>query len=85
VGILIVCVTLLRSAELIIEGTLGVIGEGQRRLASDDGRGLLTHLLPLQITFEGIKKEPVVRNGKPTEHRLEARKGKKKTRRYPYQ
>jgi hypothetical protein len=46
-GILVVNLTLLRPAELIIQGTLGVVGEGYRRLASDKGSRLLSHLLPL--------------------------------------
>jgi hypothetical protein len=64
-SIFIVCVTLLCPAELIVEGTFGVIGEGHRRLAGDHGGRLLAHLLSLQIALKRIKEEPVVRNRKP--------------------
>jgi hypothetical protein len=46
-GVVVVSVTLLRPAELIVKGPLGIVGEGYRRLASDKGGGLLSHLLPL--------------------------------------
>ena len=68
-SILVVCVTLLCPAELIVEGALGVIGEGHRRLASDHGSRLLAHLLSLQIALKRIEEESVMRNGEPRKHK----------------
>jgi hypothetical protein len=67
-GIFVIGVTLLRPAKLIVEGSLGVVREGYRGLASDNSGRFLAHLLPLKITLKGIKEEPIVRNGEPKKY-----------------
>jgi hypothetical protein len=64
-GIFVISLGLLRPAELIVKGSLGVVCERYRRFASDDSGGFLSHLLPLQIALKGIKEEPVMRNRVP--------------------
>jgi hypothetical protein len=63
--IVVICFTLLRPTELVVEGSLGVISERHGGLASDNCSWLKAHLLPLQITLKSIKEKPVMRNREP--------------------
>jgi hypothetical protein len=71
--IIVICITLLSPAELVVEGSLGVIGKRRGRLASDDSGWLKAHLLPFQITLKGIEEKPVMRDGKPKRERDQTR------------
>lgn len=56
--------------ELLKEGLRRVELEGERRLVDGYGRGLLAHLLALQVPLQSIEEEAVVGYAVPVEHFL---------------
>ena len=59
-------VTALSFTELFVQRSLGIIGEREGRFPSDERCWFESHFLSLQISLQGIQKQPVMRYGEPT-------------------
>ena len=53
--------------ELVVQTLFGIKGEGEGRFAAGQSGRLMSHFFTLEITFESIKKESVMRYGEPVE------------------